>query len=306
MLDQLFLEVTTACNSNCVWCNVPKAKVGEGELTTEEWKGVFADIANTVGSVPIVGFTGGEPTLRKDLSELMSSAEEMLMPDHIVLNTNASNPEGVIELFHRISGDKIFFIPVEGDEQIHDEIRGAGSYRKSMRVIEQLRNERGIVMFTTLHPTNIRKIPHALHASKAHQVPWLTHPVLHIKDSSCTYRAEDLLWLSEYLESFDFVQREWTDNKSLRLYLRTMLEFMFSGQRPKCVAGKNAFITAKNGDVYPCPHFAYSEHRLGNWLSDGAEKIVERGKKLRLENCNLCWCVMWVPYARKYLRLGTR
>lgn len=70
----VLLELTYQCPLKCVFCSNPVdfERFKEGELSTEEWKKVMRD-ARKMGAMQI-GFSGGEPTLRKDLEELVGEA----------------------------------------------------------------------------------------------------------------------------------------------------------------------------------------------------------------------------------------
>ena len=71
------------CNQKCVHCyaaHQPRAE--EAELSTEEWKTIL-DRCRAF-CIPQVTFTGGEPTLREDLPELISHARWFITR----LNTN--------------------------------------------------------------------------------------------------------------------------------------------------------------------------------------------------------------------------
>lgn len=72
----LLLELTYKCPLKCAFCSNPtNLDDHEGELTTDEWKTVIRD-ARKMGAMQI-GFSGGEPTLRKDLEELVAEANEL-------------------------------------------------------------------------------------------------------------------------------------------------------------------------------------------------------------------------------------
>src|SRR5436189_4706227 len=53
-----------------------------GELTTDEWKRVIRDAA-TLGVLQI-GFSGGEPLARRDLSELVHAAREANLYSNLI------------------------------------------------------------------------------------------------------------------------------------------------------------------------------------------------------------------------------
>ncbi len=72
----LLLELTYRCPLKCAFCSNPTDLASHpDELTTAEWKSVIRD-ARDMGAMQI-GFSGGEPTLRKDLEELVAEANAL-------------------------------------------------------------------------------------------------------------------------------------------------------------------------------------------------------------------------------------
>src|SRR5664280_1069314 len=92
---RLDLALTYRCNNDCAHCynvehpalsRLPSGEAGvKDELSTDDWKLVL-DRAWQMG-VPHIIFTGGEPTLREDLPELIAHAEQN--GQITGLNTNA-------------------------------------------------------------------------------------------------------------------------------------------------------------------------------------------------------------------------
>lgn len=72
----VLLELTHRCPLQCPYCSNPVELDRAGsELTTEEWKRVLDELAEI--GVLQVHFSGGEPTVRKDLVELVRHASEL-------------------------------------------------------------------------------------------------------------------------------------------------------------------------------------------------------------------------------------
>ncbi len=72
----LCLELTYRCPLACPWCSNPvDYERYANELTTEEWKRVLHE-GRELGALQL-GFTGGEPMLRKDLEELVGEAHRL-------------------------------------------------------------------------------------------------------------------------------------------------------------------------------------------------------------------------------------
>src|ERR1700755_1083081 len=69
-------EVTHRCPLQCPYCSNPvELDRGGTELTTEEWKKVLSELAE-IGVLQI-HFSGGEPTARKDIVELVQHATDV-------------------------------------------------------------------------------------------------------------------------------------------------------------------------------------------------------------------------------------
>ena len=69
-------ELTHRCPLQCPYCSNPvELERGGAELTTDEWKRVLSELA-AIGVLQI-HFSGGEPTARKDLVELVRHATDV-------------------------------------------------------------------------------------------------------------------------------------------------------------------------------------------------------------------------------------
>ncbi len=72
----LLAEITYACPLQCPYCSNPvDFALKKNELSTEDWKRVFTE-ARKLGSVQL-GFSGGEPCVRRDLEELIAHAHDL-------------------------------------------------------------------------------------------------------------------------------------------------------------------------------------------------------------------------------------
>ncbi len=76
-------ELTHRCPLQCPYCSNPlELDRAGGELTTEEWKKVLAELAE-IGVLQI-HFSGGEPTARKDLVELVQHASDVGLYSNLI------------------------------------------------------------------------------------------------------------------------------------------------------------------------------------------------------------------------------
>lgn len=79
----VLLELTHRCPLQCGYCSNPIEMERAGnELTTEEWKKVLTELAEI--GVLQVHFSGGEPTVRKDLVELVQHATDVGLYSNLI------------------------------------------------------------------------------------------------------------------------------------------------------------------------------------------------------------------------------
>lgn len=123
------LAITYRCQNRCAHCYNQEARQVE-ELGTADWRKVL-DACERAG-IPHVVFTGGEPTLRKDLTELVAYAEELGLVTG--LNTNGrrlKDPEYTKKL--REAGLDHVQITLElADPNIHNAMTRADSFDDSL------------------------------------------------------------------------------------------------------------------------------------------------------------------------------
>lgn len=123
--DSLLYEVTTRCNLRCVHCyNVWKDDVGysEEELPTDRALELIGRAIRETGCKQFT-FTGGEPTLRDDLEELVAAAASRC--EHVTLITNGTllPEERVKSLID--AGVPLFELPLNSAERtVHNRMAG--------------------------------------------------------------------------------------------------------------------------------------------------------------------------------------
>ena len=138
-LKMLFWETTLRCNAKCKHCG---SRAGEGqyedELTTDEIKKAFEQIATDFDPrLMWVYVTGGEPLVRKDLSEVMEYATGLGFHWGMTTNGMLFNDQNINDL--RRAKLEAVSISIDGLEKTHDTFRGVeGSYNKIIGNIKKL------------------------------------------------------------------------------------------------------------------------------------------------------------------------
>lgn len=132
MVSAMAVDGKWHCNQKCLHCYAADQKLAEvPELSTGEWKEIIA-ACKKAGIVQLT-FTGGEPTLREDLCELVKEARWFVTR----LNTN-----GVLltpELCKNLMAAELDSVQVtfySADKTIHERLVGAPNFEKTVEGIK--------------------------------------------------------------------------------------------------------------------------------------------------------------------------
>jgi len=125
---------TGACNARCSYCNVDATgQHAPRELTTQEAMHLVDEIHKF--GVRWFGIKGGEPLMRKDIFEIASYAKSKGL--NVCLLTNGCFVDG--EIYDNLVKNQIWTsVSIDGPEEINDQLRGKGSYKKAVAAIEKL------------------------------------------------------------------------------------------------------------------------------------------------------------------------
>ena len=153
----VLLEVTDRCNLHCRYCFAdPKCSAADAssDPAFEELEEQIRDLAGRCGQ-PLLQLSGGEPTLRDDLPELVRAARSAGC-SYVQVNTNgirlAQDPEYVRALAE--AGLDIVFLQFDGTrEEIYEQLRGRDLLAQKLRAIEHCgRAGIGVTLVPTVVP----------------------------------------------------------------------------------------------------------------------------------------------------------
>ncbi|MFX1532516.1 MAG: radical SAM protein [Promethearchaeota archaeon] len=129
------IELTLRCNGKCPFCSIhslPTSIIGE-DMSTEQIIHLIDQIADL--GVLALSFTGGEPTLRKDLPELIYHTGVV----HSFMNGIATNGYLIPKLFedHNLEGLDYMLLSLDYPKaELHNKMRGIKVFDK---VIESIK-----------------------------------------------------------------------------------------------------------------------------------------------------------------------
>ena len=139
---------------------VPIMEKNTGELNTAE---ILLILDELVGlDMRWISFTGGNPLLREDIGQIINPAAENKI--RISLNSNGSLVKEKISQMERINR---ISLSLDGSEDVHDFLRGAGSYNNVIEAVNTA-NKKNIstVLNTVISKYNLNQIDYVLDIAK--------------------------------------------------------------------------------------------------------------------------------------------
>ena len=257
------------CNQKCVHCYAAgQALSDEEELTTDEWKKIL-DICRSVG-IPQVTFTGGEPTMREDLFELISHARWFISR----LNTNGIRltPEYCRKL-REAELDSVQVTFYSADAEIHNRLVGANRYDETLAGIKNALDAGLSVSINTPLCTLNRDYEKTLKLLHELGVIYVTCSGLITTGGAAQPESEALQLSSEELEKIlrgavsychehgmeiAFTSPGWLDDKIFE---------ELNIPSPSCGACLSNMAVTPGGNVVPCQSWL-DDKPLGNMLTD--------------------------------------
>lgn len=308
---QVVWNVTRTCNLKCQHCYENAGKKDKDELTTEEAIATIHKLANA--GVVLLAFSGGEPTLRSDILQLIETASSLGM--YVAIATNGltfEDPERV--LIFKNAGLSFVQISLDGcNPETHDSFRGVrGAFSRTLNGIKNC-VEAGLFVEVAMTAThhNVEELDQTIDIADALGAKWFmvynfipAGRGLDIIDSDLSpgerERLLSTLWnkiansdelrieiLSTAPQLGRFAREHSTSrndgifpthfsNARLPEKMNDLARFIGG-----CGAGRFYLAIEPNGDIYPCVFFPHTPSvYLGNIKSCDFHKMWTRSKVL--------------------------
>ncbi len=151
------LALTYQCENDCLHCYVGGPKETK-ELTTQEWFTVINKLYKL--GVPQVVFTGGEPTLREDLHDLIAHTQKIGLVSGLVTNGRRLKDEAYFKSLVEAGLDHVQITLESHDPKVHDRITCAeGSWDETVQGLKNaIASPIYTVSNTTLNRYNVEDI----------------------------------------------------------------------------------------------------------------------------------------------------
>ena len=268
------LALTFRCQNNCVHCYAGGPHETP-ELTTEQWKGVI-DRLHQIG-VFILTFTGGEPTLREDLPELLLYGQNKGIVTGLITNGRKLKDKAYVETLEKTGLDFIQVTLESHKPKVHDLMTATkGSWKETIAGIKNvIPTQIYATTNTTLSKYNASDFLETIDFLKELGVAAFGCNSLIYSGKANAISKEFVLPLKTLKELLPKVHDKANQFGMKFLWYTPTQYCRFDPVKlglgvKSCTAAMINMCVGPNGDVYPCQSYFES---LGNILKDDWQKI---------------------------------
>lgn len=302
--EPFFLQwnITDRCNLACDHCyrEVPVTELGlEGMLQV---LGGFEDLLTSIGRHGRVMLSGGEPLLSPHLLELAEACRSRSLPVRVLSNGTLIDAEAATSLAD--VGVRSVQVSVEGPREIHDRVRGVGSFDRAVAGMRALRDAGlEVTLAFTLTSQNRAALPAVARIARAHADRF--HVARHVPIGRGAAMGAAPLTPAQILHALRWLERKrpaW-HRAGLDVPRRDPLWkalLAAPGGCDDCVSGcsigYNGICVEADGSVFPCRRLPL---RLGNaaetpltelWTHPALERMRDRDSlEGRCGRCDIRW-----------------
>lgn len=288
------LALTYRCNNDCLHCYNARPR-SYPEMDTAQWKRVIDKLWNL--SIPHVVFTGGEPTLREDLPELIAYAQNKGQIAGINTNGRRLSDPAYVQKLVAAGLDHVQITLESHDPDIHDSmVARKGAWKQTVAGIQNTVQSKLYMMTnTTMLQANSPYMSKTLDFLADMGVPTVGLNALIYAGHGATVgtglresELPALLELARHKTEIHDQRLIWYTPTQYCNFDPMQLELGVKG----CTAALYNMCIEPNGCVLPCQSYY---HSLGNFLESDWEAIWNhelciwlRERKYVQEKCRHC------------------
>jgi len=303
-------HITNKCNLRCKHCYQDNYTT-DGELSLEEFKLIGNKIFSTLHKWNKLGdfsITGGEPFLHPHIIEILNFINSSSYVSRVdILSNGMFLTQDIINKLKRF--DKLRYVQISLDgssSYIHDEIRGNGSFNKSLSGIRLLiKNGIEVRLMFTLQRLNMFDIPNMIDLAITEKISGITIERIIPINNDNIFTTDEIYSIFKYVS--DRSDLEYDKGTKLKILKYRPLWINLDPCRAKfgmntpeykdlgglCSIGLDGVCILPDGNVLGCRRLPIV---IGNLKYDSLEKIWTQSKLLwdiRNKNnlkgkCNSC------------------
>ncbi len=284
------LQLLHACNLKCAHCYDEQAFKVRQPSTSEMLRRIDAiyEFADRRGFAADIHLSGGEPTLRRDLLQIVRHIFDEHDGDALLFSNGTKwTREGARKL--RSAGLRYVQVSLEGPKHQTNEIRGDGVFQKAMTTLKMLREEdfrRTIsVTVTSRNFPGLFDFVESLDSEDVH---------FHLREVFPIGSGSQLLGLThaQRRQLAEWVIG-WSGKSSLGLEdpVHCSASRDYARSMRGCVAGRNHFCVDVDGSVFPCRPLEYPVGTVDDleaaWTSPTMQSIREQDFEGQCGRCQI-------------------
>ena len=262
------------CNQKCIHCYAAdQIHAEEEELSTEEWKKIL-DKCREAG-IPQVTFTGGEPTMRDDLFELVKYARWFISR----LNTNGIKlTEEYCRALREAELDSVQITFYSPDSEVHNQLVGADRYEETVKGIEHALAAGLSVSINTPLCTLNKDYVKTLKFLHDKGVIYVTCSGLITTGNAAQETSEQLQLTGQELEEILRESVAYCNKNGMEIaftspgWIEQQVFDVLNIPSPSCGACLSNMAVTPGGNVVPCQSWL-SDEPLGDMLKDDWQSI---------------------------------
>jgi radical SAM protein with 4Fe4S-binding SPASM domain len=279
------MALTFKCQNDCVHCYAGGPHKTT-ELDTNQWKKII-DRLSQIG-VFILTLTGGEPTLREDITELLQYAQNKGMVTGLITNGRRLKDKAYVKALEEAGLDFVQITLESHKPKIHDLMTSAeGSWKETVAGIKNaVRSQIYVTTNTTLSKYNAPEFLRTIDYIKELGVAAFGCNSL-IYSGKATEVSKNFALPFETLKELLPKVRDKANQLNLKFLWYTPTQYCHFNPIQlglgvkSCTAAMINMCVGANGDVYPCQSYFES---LGNILVDEWEKIWNHPLAVNIRN----------------------
>lgn len=290
-------EVTYRCPLQCAYCSNPVDFASEKEeLSTEEWIRVMRE-ARDLGAVQL-GFSGGEPLVRKDLEELVAEASKMGFYTNLITSGVGMDADRLARL--KTAGlDHIQISFQAATASLSDDVAGRTQFEHKEAMAREIRRQGyPMVLNVVLHRRNLDQIDEILQMAADLGADYVE--LANTQYHGWAYvNRKALMPTMKQLKHAEEVANQWRERMKGKMRIYYIWSDYYEGKPKPCMNGWGTTFIGVNPDgrVMPChgaamlpgpPLPSVRDHDL-NWIWNDSELFNRfRGLDWMQEPCRTC------------------
>lgn len=283
------------CNQKCIHCYAGHQEYAiKDELRTIEWKHIIDECQKA--NIPQLTFTGGEPTLRDDLVELVDYASWFVTR----LNTNGILlTKELCSKLYEASLDSVQITLYSKDEHIHNILVGTQTFDKTLEGIKNaIEAGLNVSVNTPLCSLNKDYLSLVKFLHEEIGVDYFTCSGIIITGNATTEDSIDTQLSEEELIDILTQIKEYEKETNIGInftspgWVNATILKKLGYSIPTCGACLSNMAVAPDGTVVPCQSWLTDTH-IGNLLQDNWKDIwenkeCEKIRKVHKKKFNVC------------------